>query len=52
VIAILEVIFALLPYLWLPIFFTLVTIFELGHQIFEVDGQLATKIKIPLLGLE
>jgi hypothetical protein len=42
VIAILEVIFALLPYLWLPIFLLWPLKFELGNQIFGVDDQLAT----------
>ena len=51
VIAKLEVIFALLPYLWLPIFLLWPLKFELGHHIFGVDGQLATKFKIPLWGL-
>jgi hypothetical protein len=38
-------------YLWLPFFFLLWPLkFEFGHQIFEVGGQLPTKIKIPLWG--
>jgi hypothetical protein len=39
-------------YLSLPFYFLLWPLkFEFGHQIFVVGGALATKIKIPLLGL-